>query len=509
MDRTGFAAVAVLAALWCSAPAAAAPGIHAHRGGSVLDGRATYPENTLPAFRHAVREGYVLELDVKLTRDGVPVVIHDATLDRTTPCTGEVRDRTRAQLASCPTDVLGSPGSGFATRPAAKKEPIPTLAQVLALARAEGAVVNLEIKNVPTDPDFDAGPGYANRIMDVVLASGFQRFRLIVQSFWPPNLEVSQSRAPDVDTSLLTLSAANDGASSFATANGYEWVSPQWPVDSEFVSEAHGMSRRVVPYTLNSRADVRQAARVGVDALITDDPLMAQRTLGLRRRQLVPDRLRPQVRLRAPRYASDAGRRRRFRVRWSGTDRGSGIARYTLDVRRRTNVSTRWKRIVAGTTRRTATFKGKAGVTYLFRLRARDRFGNLSRFDYDETAVPRDDRSGRIRFSDGWRRIRRAGAYGRTLTRARRRGPSASINFRGNRVALIARRQRRGGRVRIWLDGRRRTIRLRGRPRQRAVVYRSRRLLPRRHTLVLRSLGGGFVDVDAIGIDTGPPPPRR
>jgi hypothetical protein len=41
------------------------------------------------------------------------------------------------------------------------------------------------------------------------------------------------------------------------------------------------------------------------------------------------------------------------------------------------------------------------------------------------------------------------------------------------------------------------------------VVYRSRRLLPRRHTLLLRSLGGGFVDVDAIGIDTGPPPPRR
>ena len=51
------------------ATAWAAPGIHAHRGGSVLDGAPAYPENTMPAFRNASRAGYVLELDVKLTAD--------------------------------------------------------------------------------------------------------------------------------------------------------------------------------------------------------------------------------------------------------------------------------------------------------------------------------------------------------------------------------------------------------------------------------------------------------
>lgn len=58
-------------------PAGAIPEIHAHRGGSVVDGKPLYPENTIPAFRHAARRGFVLEFDVKLARDRVPVVIHD------------------------------------------------------------------------------------------------------------------------------------------------------------------------------------------------------------------------------------------------------------------------------------------------------------------------------------------------------------------------------------------------------------------------------------------------
>src|SRR5918999_3783179 len=89
-------AVALLAAL---APvASAAPAIHAHRGGSVLAGVPTYPEETMSAFRNAAREGWWLELDAKLTRDGVPVVIHDATLDRTTTCSGAVVEKTVGQL---------------------------------------------------------------------------------------------------------------------------------------------------------------------------------------------------------------------------------------------------------------------------------------------------------------------------------------------------------------------------------------------------------------------------
>jgi len=501
MDHTRFAAVA--------AAVAALPGIHAHRGGSVLDGVPTYPENTMPAFRHAAREGYVLEMDAKLTKDGSPIVIHDATLERTTSCSGEVRDFTLSALRSCPSDVLGRPGSALPSRPARESVPLPTLAEALAFARREGAVVNLEIKNAPTDPDFDPGSSFANRVMDVVLASGIPRSRLIVQSFWPANLDVARSRLPGVQTSYLTLGSFNSSGPALAAANGYDWVSPKWPIDADYVSEARSRGRRIVPYTLDRASDVKAAAGLRVDALITDDPLMAQRTLGLSRSQLVPDRIKPRVRLVAPRFASDVSRSRRFRVRWRGSDRGSGIACYRLEVRRNTNVSTRWVTVRRRTRRRSASFRGRAGVSYLFRLRARDRYGNLSRYAYGTTVVPRDDRSPRLRLSGGWRRVRARGAYGRTLTRAIGVGPTATISFRGTLAAVIARRSPRGGRLLVKLAGRSRMVSLRGRSGHRRVVFRSRRVLSGRHVLTLRSLGGGRIDLDAIGVDTGPRPPRR
>src|SRR4051794_37034037 len=109
MRRFLFLAAVVLGAV--AAPAqAATPFIHAHRGGTVLNGKPKYAEESLAAYRNAARNDFVLEADAKLTEDGVPVALHDATLDRTTNCTGEVRTFTLAELAGCRTDVLGSPG---------------------------------------------------------------------------------------------------------------------------------------------------------------------------------------------------------------------------------------------------------------------------------------------------------------------------------------------------------------------------------------------------------------
>ena len=131
------ACLAVLtAALAAAEPALAArPFIHAHRGGSLEFGKPVYPESTLPAYRHAASLGFVLELDVKLTSDRVPVVIHDATLDRTTPCTGNVAARTFAQLrADCPSDILGTNDQLRAAR--ARRPPPRADPQALRGARA-------------------------------------------------------------------------------------------------------------------------------------------------------------------------------------------------------------------------------------------------------------------------------------------------------------------------------------------------------------------------------------
>jgi glycerophosphoryl diester phosphodiesterase len=272
----------LIALVLAPAASAATPEIHAHRGGTVLNGKPHYAEESIRAYMRAARHGFVFEVDAKLTEDGVPVAIHDATVDRTTNCSGEVRTFTYVELSRCRTDVLGSPGSPLPTRPTSRTEPIPRIADVLEVARRTGADVNLEIKNVPTDPDYDSTPAFANRVMDAVIASRLPRRQLIVQSFIPANLDVARQRLPGVATSLLSLQSINEGFLQLAADNDYDLISPEWPVSADYVRRAHDMALDVAPFTLDTTADVRAARQARVDALITDDPLMAARALGLR-----------------------------------------------------------------------------------------------------------------------------------------------------------------------------------------------------------------------------------
>lgn len=271
-----------------AAPASAALPIHAHRGGPYAEGAPVYPEQTLPAFRNAARRGWVLEVDAKLTRDRVPLAIHDATLDRTTVCSGELRDRTARQIRRrCPSDVLGSPPSGvpgfdagLPWRFSARRVRVPTLGEVLRLARRRGAHVNLELKNIPTDSDFDPSDGYAQAVVRAVRASGLPRRLLMVQSFWPPNLEVARRSLPGVRTALLTLQGMNPAGPPFAAASGYSAVAPQYGADFAAVARSAGaLGLEAVPWTLNDAGSVAAAGAQGADAVITDDPPMAERAL--------------------------------------------------------------------------------------------------------------------------------------------------------------------------------------------------------------------------------------
>lgn len=260
--------------------AVAAPAIHAHRGGSYSNGVPIYPENTLPAFRNAAQRGWVLELDVKLTKDDQPLVIHDDSLDRTTVCTGKVRARTLSDIRrNCPSDILGSPGSGLPSETISDPADfvrLPTLSEVLTFVRKTGAVANIEIKNLPTDSDFDPTTHYADVVVDTIRAANVPPRQLIVQSFWPGNLDVVEQRLPLVATSLLTLQQANSGGPAFAAARGYEWVSPQYGEDFPLIAAAtHAAGLLVVPWTLDDAASVAAAAAAGADAIITNDPPMA------------------------------------------------------------------------------------------------------------------------------------------------------------------------------------------------------------------------------------------
>ena len=211
----------------------------------------------------------MLEVDAKLTEDGVPVAIHDATLERTTNCTGELRTFTLAELRSCRTDLLGSPGSPLPTRSATRPAPIATIAQILSFARRTGAQVNLEIKNVPGDPDFDSTPAYADRVMDVVLASHISRAQLLIQSFIATDLDVARQRMPGVATSLLSVQAINEAFLQAAADKHYDFISPEWPVSSDYVRRAHGLGLDVAPFTLDRAADVRGARLPIITRIVT------------------------------------------------------------------------------------------------------------------------------------------------------------------------------------------------------------------------------------------------
>lgn len=280
--RVGVLSTLVLAAL-AAVPqgAAAAPGVQAHRGGSVLDGVPSFPENTMPAFEHAAANRWTIELDVTRTKDGM-IVLHDPTLDRTTVCSGPASARTTAQIrATCPSDVLGSPGSTAGGRVVpGTSVPLPTLEEVLALARRTGARLSIEIKNVPTESDFDPLMTLAFRVTKAVQASGLPPSQVVLQSFWPPNLDVAELLAPRIPTALLTLNALNDAGPLLAGLRRYEWFSPGWPASRTSIDLARLLGVKVVPYTLNTPQAVRAAAAAGVQALITDDPPMARAALG-------------------------------------------------------------------------------------------------------------------------------------------------------------------------------------------------------------------------------------
>jgi hypothetical protein len=158
-----------------------------------------------------------------------------------------------------------------------------------------------------------------------------------------------------------------------------------------------------------------------------------------------------------------------------------------------------WRALLDRATTNGLHFRGESGDAYRFRITATDRALNSASIVTDPVLIPVDDRDRRLlRLSRGWKRTRRANAWGRTVVRARRAGASARMRFRGTQVALIGRRVAKGGRLRVTVDGRSRSLRVRGRTRHRNVLWVSPRLDPGAHVLRLRSLGGGPVELDAV-----------
>jgi glycerophosphoryl diester phosphodiesterase len=240
------------------------PLIVAHRGAST-----EFPENTTEAFESAVEAGAdVIELDVRLSRDGIPVVMHDADVSRSTDGRGFVHQMTLRELKS----LDAAPGR------AARAE-VPTLREVLALASGRVGV-DLEIKNIPGDPGFDSPrEAILEATLDELRAISFSG-EVMISSFNTHTVERSRERAPELPTGILTIAAVEpDAALAYARGAGHGWVLPH--VDAVtgagpgFVREAHAAGVRVGTWVVDREPGLRTLFEWGVDAVATNDPRLA------------------------------------------------------------------------------------------------------------------------------------------------------------------------------------------------------------------------------------------
>lgn len=205
-------------------------------------------------------------------------------------------------------------------------------------------------------------------------------------------------------------------------------------------------------------------------------------------------------------YASNRFTSRTVDISWQGDDgTGSGVSAYDVDVRETgaaaSSAASDWRPLRRGTKRVSTRFRGSSGRRYEFRVTAIDRAGNRRSATGNDLLIPVDDRDrSLIRFSRGWKRLQRQGAWGRFVVRSTRRGAAARLRFRGRRLALIGRRLPKGGKLRVTIDGGSRTVSLRGVARHRRVLFTSKGLRSGLHRVRLVAVGGGPVELDAVAV---------
>lgn len=235
------------------------PIIFAHRGAS-----ADAPENTLAAFEVALEQGAdALELDAKLSRDGTAIVIHDATVDRTTGAKGRVKDMTLAQLRAL------DAGSFKEARFHAEK--IPLLEEVFE-AMGRRTFINVELTNYNSPTDH-----LVETVCMLVKKFNLQD-RVLFSSFFASNLKQARGLLPEVPCGMLALPGILGAwARSFGFTFGpYQATHPSLrDATAQQVQRAHRLKRRIHVWTVNNGNDMRRLFSWGVDGIITDDPRLA------------------------------------------------------------------------------------------------------------------------------------------------------------------------------------------------------------------------------------------
>jgi len=226
----------------------------AHRGAS---GHA--PENTLAAFRLALEQGTdAIELDLRSTRDGHLVALHDASVDRTTNGRGRLADLTLAEVERL------DAGGWFAPR--FRGEHIPRLSEVLGLARRSDIRLLLELK---TDGN-PASEWIARTVQEVGRAGLVERVTFL--SFDASALEQVRREEARAATAWLVKRIPLRVVQRLAALRAAA-LAPHWAgVSAALVRSLHEAGYPVMVWTVDAPATMRRLLRLGVDALATNFP---------------------------------------------------------------------------------------------------------------------------------------------------------------------------------------------------------------------------------------------
>ncbi|MBI5275518.1 MAG: glycerophosphodiester phosphodiesterase [Burkholderiales bacterium] len=226
----------------------------AHRGAGKLA-----PENTLAAFRVGAQHGYrMFECDVKLSADGVPFLLHDATLERTSSGHGTAADLPWGELAKL--------DAGSWHSRAYVGEPLPTLEGIARYCVSNGFFLNIEIKPTPGD-EAETGKVVAEHAQRLW---ALQPVPPLLTSFRPESLHAAMLAAPALPRGLLvdTLWEGWFGYAQQLQCVAVVCNHALW--DEGLVKQVHGAGMRCLSYTVNDEWAAQRLVALGTDGIITD-----------------------------------------------------------------------------------------------------------------------------------------------------------------------------------------------------------------------------------------------
>jgi len=242
----------------------------AHRGAS---GHA--PEHTIPSYDMAIRmQADYIEQDLQMTSDGVLIVMHDATLDRTTSCRGLAIEKSLAQIKTC------DAGSWFAPDFAGTR--VPALRE---LFERYGKSVRyyIETKNP------EEAPGMEEALLGLInefdlRAGAIESWQVLIQSFSRASLLKLHQLDSELPLIHLIESDQDSGRIRAQLGDSASYAAGICParssVDAALVDAVHEAGMVIHPYTVNHAAEMRRMIALGVDGMFTDYPDVLREMLG-------------------------------------------------------------------------------------------------------------------------------------------------------------------------------------------------------------------------------------